>query len=167
MICQGNDTVSPRTIKDYALDIDPQFTYLGSTTSDNATLDAELGKKNWKGCSNNDKAFFSSIGKQETHQEATKIADYRACIVSTLLYGNECWTTYAGQGKRLHTVHMRYLRRILSISYKDKVTNSAAFKYKQIFPRSSVSCPPNGRRPNPQGHLAWESRTWVVASWQT
>ena len=41
----------------------------------------------------------------------TKVAVYRACIMSTLLYGSESWTTYAGQEKRLNIFHMRCLRR--------------------------------------------------------
>ena len=46
-----------------------------------------------------------------------------ACIVSTLLYGIESWSTYAGQEKRLNTFHMRCLRSILSTSWTDKVSN--------------------------------------------
>ena len=54
----------------------------------------------------------------------TKVAVYRACIVSTLLFGSESWTTYASQEKRLNIFHMRCLRRILSISWTDKVSNN-------------------------------------------
>ena len=54
----------------------------------------------------------------------TKVAVYRACIVSTLLFGSESWTTYASQEKRLNNFHMRCLRRILSISWTDKVSNN-------------------------------------------
>ena len=54
----------------------------------------------------------------------TKTAVYRACVLSTLLYGSESWTTYAGQEKRLHTYHTRCFRRILSIHWTDKVTNN-------------------------------------------
>ena len=54
----------------------------------------------------------------------TKTAVYCACVLSTLLYGSESWTTYAGQEKRLHTFHMRCLRCILSIHWTDKVTNN-------------------------------------------
>ena len=62
----------------------------------------------------------------------TKVAVYRACIVSTLLYGSESWTTYARQEKRLNTFHMRCLRRILSITWSDKVSNN------EVLSRASI-----------------------------
>ena len=40
------------------------------------------------------------------------------------LLGSETWTTYARQEKRLNTFHMRSLRRILGISWQDKVPNT-------------------------------------------
>ena len=54
----------------------------------------------------------------------TKMAVYNACILSTLLYGSETWTTYAHQEKRLNTFHLRSLQCILGISWQDKVTNT-------------------------------------------
>ncbi|PFX23928.1 LINE-1 retrotransposable element ORF2 protein [Stylophora pistillata] len=54
----------------------------------------------------------------------TKVAVYRACIVSTLLFGRMSWITYASQEKPLNIFHMRCLRRILSISWTDKVSNN-------------------------------------------
>ena len=54
----------------------------------------------------------------------TKMAVYNACVLSTLLYGSEAWTTYTHQEKRLNTFHLRSLRRILGISWQDKVTNT-------------------------------------------
>ena len=52
------------------------------------------------------------------------MAVYNACVISTLLYGSESWTSYAKQEHRLNTFHLRSLRLILNISWKDKVTNS-------------------------------------------
>ena len=43
--------------------------------------------------------------------------------ISTLLYGSEAWTTYSKHEKRLNVFHLRCLRRILNISWQDKVTN--------------------------------------------
>ena len=48
---------------------------------------------------------------------------YIACVISTLLYGSETWTTYVGQERRLNTFHLISIRRILGISWLDKVTN--------------------------------------------
>ena len=57
----------------------------------------------------------------------TKMAVYNACVISTLLYGSETWTTYAGQERRLNTFHLRSIRRILGICWQDKVTNADVF----------------------------------------
>ena len=40
------------------------------------------------------------------------------------MYGSEAWTTYARHEKRLNVFHLRNLRRILGITWQDKVPNS-------------------------------------------
>ena len=52
------------------------------------------------------------------------MADYIACVISTLLYDSETWTTYAGQESRFNTFYLRSIRRILGISWLDKVANA-------------------------------------------
>ena len=54
----------------------------------------------------------------------SKMAVYDACFVSTLLYGSEAWTTYSKQEQKLNSFHPRSLRRILGISWGDKVPNT-------------------------------------------
>ncbi len=53
----------------------------------------------------------------------TTMAVYNACVISTLLYGGETWTTYARQERRLNTLQMRSLRRILGISWQVRNTD--------------------------------------------
>ena len=55
----------------------------------------------------------------------TKLQVYQACVLSTLLYGSESWTTYARQENRLESFHLCCLHRILGITWQDKVTNTA------------------------------------------
>ncbi|XP_047498532.1 uncharacterized protein LOC125045370 [Penaeus chinensis] len=52
------------------------------------------------------------------------MAVYNACVISTLLYGSETWTTYARQERHLNTIQMRSIHHILGISWQDKVSNS-------------------------------------------
>ena len=59
---------------------------------------------------------------------ATKMAVYKACIISTLLYGSETWTTYAKQVRKLNSFHMRSLRHILGIMWSDRVPNAQVLK---------------------------------------
>ena len=54
----------------------------------------------------------------------TKIAVYDVCVVSTLLYGSEAWTTYSKQERKLNSFHLRSPRGILGISWKDKLPNT-------------------------------------------
>ena len=58
----------------------------------------------------------------------TKVNVYKACVISTLLYGSESWTIRAHQEKRLNVFHMRCLRRILGITWQDKVTNKVVLE---------------------------------------
>ena len=48
--------------------------------------------------------------------------------MSTLLYGSESWTTYSHQENRLNSFHLRSLRRILHISWRDHITNVDVLK---------------------------------------
>ena len=58
----------------------------------------------------------------------TKALIYQACVLSTLLYGSETWTTYAKQERHLDAFHQRCLRKIMGISWQDKVTNEEVLK---------------------------------------
>ena len=64
----------------------------------------------------------------------TKMADYNACVTSTLLHGSETWTTYAGKERRLNTFHLRIIRRILGISGQDKENNADVLTYRASLP---------------------------------
>ena len=119
----GTETAPKLTIHDFTLEVVSQFTYLGSTTSANGSLDAELGKRIGKAATTMT-MLSSHVWENKKLTIQTKTAVYCACVLSTLLYGSESWTTYAGQEKRLHTFHMRCLRCILSIHWTDKVTNN-------------------------------------------
>ena len=63
----------------------------------------------------------------------TKILVYQACVLTTLLYGSEAWTTYMRQEHRLNAFHMRCLRRILGISWQDHIPN------RDVLVRAGVS----------------------------
>ena len=118
------DTEAPPVISidDNELDAVCQFTYLGSTITDNISLAAEIDKMIGKAASTLARltARVWTIPKQSVK---TKMAFYNTCVSSTLMYVSETWTTYAGQERRFNTFHMRSIRRILGISWRDKVTN--------------------------------------------
>ena len=80
----------------------------------------------------------------------TKIAVYNACVLSTLLYGSETWTAYARQERRLNSFHLRSLRRILGISWQDRVPNNDVLERTGI---PSMFTMPSQRRLRWLGHI--------------
>ena len=57
---------------------------------------------------------------------------YMKRVISTLLYGSESWTMHAHQEKMLNVFHMRCLRRILGITWQDRVTNKVVLEKADI-----------------------------------
>ena len=53
----------------------------------------------------------------------TKMQFYNACVMSTLLYGAECWTLKDKDENRLDAFDMRCQRKILKIRWSQYVTN--------------------------------------------
>ena len=92
VMCQANAATPAVTIKDYTLEAVTQFTYLGSTTSNNNCLEVEIGKRIGKSATNMAK-LSARVWENKKLTTQTKVPVYRACIVSTSLFGSESWTT--------------------------------------------------------------------------
>ena len=105
------------------LEVGQQFQYLGSTTTDTLSLDVELSK-----CIGKALTILSKCTKRVWENKhltiPTKINAYKACIISTLLYGSESCSTYSKQEEKLQLFHLRCLCRILGITWQDKVWNN-------------------------------------------
>ena len=125
----GQDRPSPPapgiTIDNYELDVVHQFTYLGFTITANLSLDTEIDKRIGKAATTLAR-LKSRVWTNSMLTVKTKMAVYNACVLSTLLYDSETWTTCARQEKRLDTFYLRSIRHILGISWQDKVTNAEA-----------------------------------------
>lgn len=85
-MAQGTENPPSITINNYTLETVDTFTYLGSNITDNLSLDGELSR-----CIGKAASTFRKLtervwdnGKLTIH---TKL--YRACVISTLLYGSE------------------------------------------------------------------------------
>ena len=113
----GQDILAPPviTINDYELKVIHQFTYFGFTITDNLSLDPEINKRIGKAATTLAQ-LTSRVWTNPKLAVKMKMAVYNACILSTLLYGSETWTTYTRQEKRLNIFHLRSLRCILGIS---------------------------------------------------
>ena len=104
----------------------------------------------------------------------TKMAVYKACIVSTLLYSSETWTTYSKQESKLNSFHMRCLRRILSIQWSDKVPNAQVLEragLPTMFTRTQTTLAamawphPDGGWPYTRGHPLRRTCLWQENYW--
>ena len=56
-------------------------------------------------------------------KKSTKISVYRAVVLTTLLYGSECWVAYRHHLRLMERFHQRCLRSILEIHWSNFVTN--------------------------------------------
>ena len=120
---QDTETPPLITIDEYELDAVQQFTYLGSTVTDNLSLDTEINQRIGKAATTLAR-LTNRVWTNPKLTRRTKMTVYRACVISTLLYASETWTTYAKQEKILKTFHMRSHRHILCISCQGRVTNA-------------------------------------------
>ena len=110
---QDTEALPVITIDNYELDAVCQFTYLGSTITDNLSLDAEIDNRIGKAASNLAR-LTARVWTCPKLSVKTKMAVYNACVTGTLLCGSETLTTYAGQDRRLNTFHLRSISRILA-----------------------------------------------------
>ena len=111
------------TIDDYELDVVEQLTYLGSTITNNLSLDTEIDKRIGKAATTLAR-LTSRVWTNPKLTVKTKMVVYNARVVSTLMYGSDSWSTYARQEKRLNSFHLRSIRRILGITWQDRVSNT-------------------------------------------
>ena len=110
------------TVDGTPLKTSSHFCYLGSTISEKATLDDEIQLRMSKASQS-----FGNLQKRlwGSHNISlrTKIMVYRATIITALTYGSESWTPYRRHIKMLDAFHLRKLRSICNVSWKDKVPN--------------------------------------------
>ena len=104
-----------------------RFVYLGSTITNNLSIDSELNNGIGKAAMTLSR-LTKCVRSNNKLSDHTKVNVYKACVISTLLYGSETWTMRAHQEKRLNVFHMRCLRRILGITWQDKVTNKVVLE---------------------------------------
>ena len=95
-----------------------------------------------------------------------KMAVYSTCVISTLLYASETWTTYAKQERRLNTFHMRSLRHILARQSDQRRGPVPSWPPYFVHPAQTAQTllagprPPHGRWAHPKRHPLWRAGIW-------
>ena len=111
------------TVHGSRLNVVQRFTYLGSTLSQNATIDDEVDIRIARAS-----ASFGRLSKQVWKRKGisidTKLKVYKAVVLPTLLYGCETWTVYQRHVKMLNHFHTTCLRKLLNIRWQDKVPDT-------------------------------------------
>ena len=103
------------------------FTYLGSCLTSNCSLDNEVSNRLAKAGASFGRLWTRVWGERGIRL-STKLAVYRAVVITSLLYGCETWTLYKKQIRALDQFHLRCLRRIMRISWEDRVSNTEVLR---------------------------------------
>ena len=98
------------------------FKYLGSIVSDNNSMDAEIDARLVRANSAYNK-LTKRLWRKSGIRLMTKIAVYKAAVLSSLLYGSEAWTLPRRLIRKLEKFHLSSLRKIAGIRWYHKVPN--------------------------------------------
>ena len=98
------------------LEVVREFVYLGSTVSNDGSLDAEIKQRISK-ASKSFGGLEDRVWSDGDLTLATKMSVYRACVLSSLLYASETWTLYQSHVGQLERFHQHCLRHILGLKW--------------------------------------------------
>ena len=109
------------------IEVVPSFQYLGSTVSDDCTVDAEVSVRITKASK-----AYGSLSRILWHQRkiklTTKLRIFASVVLSSLLYGLETTVVLEPQVQRLQSFVMRCLRAILGVSLWDRKRDTSIRK---------------------------------------
>ena len=115
----GQDTMElpAITIDDYELDVIEQFRYLGSTITNNLSLDTEIDKRIGKAATTLAR-LTSRVWTNPKLTVKTKMVVYNACVDSTLMYGSKTWTHMPD--RRKNSISSTWEASAVSLAYPGK-----------------------------------------------
>ena len=114
----SNEDRQPISIGCHTVAYVDSFVYLGSLLSSDARISAEVDRR----LANASRAFgaLHCVFRNQSLSVRTKRLVYSACVLSTLLYGAECWATLQQDENRLDAFHHQCIRSILGVSRWDQ-----------------------------------------------
>ena len=115
------------TVNGQKIQVVDKFTYLGSTLFRAVHIDDEVTARTAKAS--------VAFGRRRTNvwerngiRLDTKLKVYKAVVLPTLLYACETWTVYQRHAKKLNHFHLSCLRKLLKISWQDKIPDTEVLK---------------------------------------
>ncbi|KAK3727910.1 hypothetical protein RRG08_053982 [Elysia crispata] len=108
----------PVRVDETLLPFTDQFKYLGS----NVTADGGANK-DIIGKARNAFRMLNPVWKSQQYKLNTKLKLYRSCVLSTLLYGSECWRMTESDLCKLSSFHTKSLRKIARIFWPRYILN--------------------------------------------
>ena len=134
----GNPYVEPAVfVEGTVLKVVDKFVYLGSTLSRSGSLDDEISFRLQK-ATNSFRSLQSRVWSQHGITRKTKVAVYRACVLTSLLYSSETWTLYKRHVRVLERFHQRCLRHILNIGWASKIPDTQVLETADVLSIEAV-----------------------------
>ena len=108
-----------------------EFTYLGSCGTSDCSLNKEISSRLAKGSPSFGRQW-RRVWTERGIKLSTKIAVYRAVVLTSLLYGFETWTPYRRHIRLLDQFQLHCLRKIMGIKWQDRITNTEVLEWANI-----------------------------------
>ena len=163
VMSQGTESPPSIHIGDYDLNPVSQFQYLGSTIFFNLSLDPEISARIAKAAGMMSK-LQKRVWDNNNLTNSTKMQVYRACVLSTLLYSSEAWTTYATHRRgstaftSVPSAHPGHPLARLGSQHLRARAGRTAVHFHPPGPASTEvarTCTPHGRQPHPERPTVW------------
>ena len=108
-------------VNDEHIDNVKQFKYLGSIITDDG--DVEIDVQSRIGQATSVFKRMDKVWKSNKISLKIKIQLYYSIVLSTAIYACETWKTSSKINQKLNAFHQRCLRKIMKITYLDRITN--------------------------------------------
>ena len=115
---------------------DNRFTYLGSIISKDGGTD--LAIQSGLNKARNSLNMMNKVWRCSTCSTRTKLKLYHSCVLTTPLYGSECWRLTEKDLSKLSTFHTKSLRRILLIFWPNVISNKDLFERCGTEPMATI-----------------------------
>ena len=112
-----------------------EFVYLGSLLDETGTCSKDIARRIGMGAGKFRQ--LESLWKSPGVRLKTKLSIYRATVLSTVLYGSECWSCTDREYDALDTFNTRRLRAMIGKN-KMEISNSDLYKITQMIPLKKV-----------------------------